>query len=369
MHKVNNPFSKVVIQILFRVSTLADSIIGSAGRSYLTQGDLGTILSVLYLQLKQQMSRRILLLLAIVSLPMYADASDAGQVRATLEELRAKYAGDNGQIAVIEGIEVYYKDEGHGPAILMVHGSRSTLKTWDYVAAELKNRYRVIRYDIPPQGLSGPVSDAQAAALEPTDIPEALLALLDVERVTFVGVSSGATLGVYLAAKRPDLVERLVLSNMPADPVDTSHLQMPEAFIEEQRKAKESGFESLAFWNLFLNFFSGDPQRIDAGIREQYYDFNRRIPEDNNFSLVGTVANHEAATLAMSQVVAPTLLIWGGKDQLLVPETADTLAGYLSATQVSKILMPDVGHYPPLESPRRFAQLTAAFIEAAAPIH
>jgi len=47
----------------------------------------------------------------------------------TLSELRAKYADPAGKIAVIGGVEVYYKDEGKGPAILMVHGSQSTLKT------------------------------------------------------------------------------------------------------------------------------------------------------------------------------------------------------------------------------------------------
>ena len=48
----------------------------------------------------------------------------------TLQELRAKYADPAGKIALVGGVEVYYKDEGAGPAILMVHGSQSTLKTW-----------------------------------------------------------------------------------------------------------------------------------------------------------------------------------------------------------------------------------------------
>jgi pimeloyl-ACP methyl ester carboxylesterase len=34
---------------------------------------------------------------------------------------------------------------------------------------------------------------------------------------------------------------------------------------------------------------------------------------------------------------------------------------------VSKVFMPDVGHYPPLEAPQRFAQLVSAYIEAATP--
>jgi pimeloyl-ACP methyl ester carboxylesterase len=309
----------------------------------------------------------VLALSALLVCSPTARAADPAKPFATLEELRAKYRDRNGKIAVIKGVEVYYKDEGRGPTILMVHGSQSTLKTWDHVVPSLLKRYRVIRFDIPPQGLSGRVTDADVARIQPTDIPEELLAQLGVTKITYVGVSSGGTLGFFLAAKRPDLVERLILSNTPADPVKTGHLQQPAEFLEAQRLARETGFQSRNYWNLFLDYFSGDPRRLDTGIREQYYDFNRRGPEKNYLGLVAVVANHEKAVAAMNGVRAPTLLIWGGKDALLVPASARALAGYLTGTQVSTVFMPDVGHYPPLESPQRFAQIVAAYIEAATP--
>ena len=56
----------------------------------------------------------------------------------------------------------------------MIHGSSSSLKTYDLIAAKLIDRYRVIRFDIPPLGLSGPVSDEDIKRLEPTDIPQKL---------------------------------------------------------------------------------------------------------------------------------------------------------------------------------------------------
>ena len=285
----------------------------------------------------------------------------------TVEQLRGKWGDRRGRIAVIGGVEVYYKDEGRGPAILMVHGSQSTLKTWDKVAPVLTSRYRVIRYDIPPQGLSGTVTDEQAARLVPVDIAEGLLAKLGVKRVTVVGVSSGGTLGVFLAAKRPDMVERLIVSNMPSDPVSSGHMTISPDFLEAQREAKETGFQNQRFWNAFLDYFAGDPKRLDAGIREQYYDVNRRVPEKHYLALVAQVANQEKAIAAMNSVTAPTLLIWGARDALLVPASADRLASRLTQAQVSKVMLPDVGHYPPLEAPERFGKLIAAYIEAATP--
>jgi pimeloyl-ACP methyl ester carboxylesterase len=306
-------------------------------------------------------------LLAAININL-ASAQTGDKPRLTLEQLKAKYGDKAGHIALIGGVEVYYKDEGSGPAILMVHGSSSTLKTYDIVAKKLTAHYRVIRYDIPPQGLSGPVSDAQAAALQPTDIPEQLLAKLGVKEITFVGVSSGGTMGFYLAAKRPDLVRRLIMSNTPSDPVDTSHMKPPADFEAAQKEADETHFKSQHFWLDFFKFFAGEPERITPDILTQYYDINRRTPEKNQISLVAVVANHQKALDAMAKVTAPTLLIWGARDPLLTPPTADILAGYLTHAQVSKILLPDVGHYPPLEVPERFAQIVAAYIEAVTPV-
>ena len=47
----------------------------------------------------------------------------------TLSELRAKYADPAGKIAVIGGVEVYYKDEGKGPVIQMGPGLQRSFKS------------------------------------------------------------------------------------------------------------------------------------------------------------------------------------------------------------------------------------------------
>ncbi|HWU04228.1 MAG TPA: alpha/beta hydrolase, partial [Novosphingobium sp.] len=49
------------------------------------------------------------------------------------------------------------------------------------------------------------------------------------------------------------------------------------------------------------------------------------------------------------------------------PAYARALAAMMPGAQVSQLLMPDVGHYPPLEVPRRFARAMASWIEDTAP--
>jgi pimeloyl-ACP methyl ester carboxylesterase len=283
------------------------------------------------------------------------------------DALRLKYGDKRGKIAVIGDVEVYYKDEGRGPAILLVHGSQSNLKTWDGVAAGLVSHYRVIRYDIPPQGLSGPVTDAALAHLQPTDIAEQLLRQLGVMKVTVVGVSSGGTLAIQLAAKDPGLVERIIVSNAPADPVTTGHLVFSVDFAAQTAEEKRTGRRSQAYWNAFLDFFGGLPSHFDRAMRQQYYDINRRSPEPNLVALAAKVADHDAAVTAMHNVRQPVLLIWGARDPLLPLPACRVLGDYLVNASVSQIILPDVGHYPPVEVPQRYAKLVAAYIEAAGP--
>jgi pimeloyl-ACP methyl ester carboxylesterase len=286
----------------------------------------------------------------------------------TVQQLRDKYADPVGKIANIDGQEVYYKDEGSGPVLLMVHGSQSSIRTYDRIAELLKDRYRIIRFDVPSWGLSGDVPENVAQNLRPSDIPAKLLAHLGVDKVDCVGVSSGGTMCLYLAAQHPELVDRLILSNMPSDPVTTDHLVEPDSFRKAQADSNARGHRDRVFWDEFLSYFAGDPSRISDKTRAEYTDFNLRKPDKHIITMVARIGDGKEARVLMQNVKNPTLLIWGAKDQLLPPIAAANLANYLPNALVSRVFMPDVGHYPPLESPDRFAGLIDAFVQNATPI-
>jgi pimeloyl-ACP methyl ester carboxylesterase len=287
----------------------------------------------------------------------------------TLDELRKIYTDRQSRFFEVGGLSIHYKDEGprDAPVLLMVHGSESSLRTWDRITQVLKGRYRVIRLDLPSYGLSQGPTDTALKTLVPTDVPIALLDKLGVKKVTFVGVSSGGTMGMYLAARRPDMVERLILSNTPSDPVDTSHMVLSKGLVEAMDRAKRTGFRDQNFWDEFLGYFAGDAGRISAQTRKEYYDFYRRVPEKNLVGLIARIGDGKQATVEMAKVTKPTFLIWGGADPLLPESAVTAITRYLANAQISKVILPDVGHYPPLEVPDRFAQLIAAYVEAGTP--
>lgn len=296
-------------------------------------------------------------------------ANSMNSERLTIKQLRAKYQDEQSRYMKIGDVEVHYKDEGQGPVILLVHGSLSTMRTWDGVVEKLTDRYRVIRFDLPGFGLSGHISGKAVAEMQPTDIPQKLLENLGVTKVAAAsGVSSGGTMVAILAAKNPGLVDRLILSNMPSDPVRTDHMKPHAELVSELEKARETGFQAPSYWKEFFKFYFAVPERATPKLLGEYYDFNRRVPEKYPISFIAQVKDGKETTPLFASLKIPVLLVWGSADPLLPDSAANKLGEYLEQAKVSKLFMSDVGHYPPLEIPGRFGEIIGNYVGAVTPV-
>ena len=70
-------------------------------------------------------------------------------------ELEAAYPGD---YRTVDGVRLRLRDTGprDAPAVILLHGFGASLDTWEGWAKVLSARYRVIRFDLPGFGLTGP---------------------------------------------------------------------------------------------------------------------------------------------------------------------------------------------------------------------
>src|SRR6478609_4934957 len=110
----------------------------------------------------------------------------------------------------LHGNDLCYVDNGHGRAIVFVHGLMSSSQTWTAQLERLADRYRVIAPDLFGHGESAkPTGDyslsAHAASLR--DLFDAI----DIERATLVGHSLGGGIALQMAYLFPDRVDALVL--------------------------------------------------------------------------------------------------------------------------------------------------------------
>ncbi|MEV5322982.1 alpha/beta hydrolase [Nonomuraea sp. NPDC052634] len=110
----------------------------------------------------------------------------------------------------VNGVELNVAIAGSGPAVLLLHGFPHTWQVWTDVMADLSARHQVIAPDLRGFGASSrPATGYDAATL--ADDAAALLTALGVSSAAVAGIDAGTPPAFLLAARRPDLVRRLVV--------------------------------------------------------------------------------------------------------------------------------------------------------------
>ena len=155
----------------------------------------------------------------------------------SLTELRKTYAIEGSRTAEIDGVELFFSDEGSGPVVLLLSPSFLNFRAWDGVAKTLVAAgYRVVRFDFPSTGLSGvdrkiPPSGKIDFFERNAEITTKLLDHIGVDKADVVGTSSGGAAAFRVAANYPDRVKRLALVNsagLPRTPQSNPNRDRPE---------------------------------------------------------------------------------------------------------------------------------------------
>jgi pimeloyl-ACP methyl ester carboxylesterase len=282
---------------------------------------------------------------------------------ASFEQVLQRY-GAGTQVARIHGVDVRYRDEGQGPALVLLHGSFGSLRMFDDMLPQLAPRYRVIRYDQPPSGLSGPVPPDFALTSEA--FLAGLLDHLGISDAALLGTSSGGIIAYRFAAAYPERTRALILSNVPPSaPVDNAgakkrlSLWLQASITACMRFARPW---SQTCWRDFLESNFERRERVTDALVEEYFDLNRRTGAAQFTSMTAIMRRDDEVLKLLAAVRAPTLLIWGTLDPVLPLATAELLSRRLTGTRAGTVLLDDVSHYPPLEAPDEVAAATLAFL-------
>ena len=128
------------------------------------------------------------------------------------------YIDERSQFATIDGLRVHFKREGHGAAILLLHGSGSSLHTFDEVVRCLTPTFELVRLDLPGFGLTGPRSDRDYRILTYVSFVDRFMTALSIERFSIAGNSLGGNIAWNFALDHPDRIQALVLMNATGYP-------------------------------------------------------------------------------------------------------------------------------------------------------
>lgn len=306
------------------------------------------------------------------SLPPLARGMDRlGFGSLSLKALKQRYGHPDcaSRFVQIDGFNVHYRDEGerNKPVLVLIHGVVASLHTWDAWLPEFARDYRVIRFDVPGFGLTGPPSNGEYSPERMLKVLDLLLDHLDVTKASLVGNSLGGYVAWNYALHKPARVEKLVL----IDPAGYSMAKIPWMIASA---ALPGATLAMPMWMPRaliaegIKQVYGDPARIQPGVIDRYYDLSRRpgnrLAMMKIFRLLMQVNRDElhATPGRVAAIQAPTLLLWGASDRWISPSHVPLWQRDLPSVQVQ--VYAGVGHIPMEEIPERSAADTLRFLRA-----
>ena len=278
--------------------------------------------------------------------------------------LKEKYQKANSAFIDIDGMPVHYIIEGKSDdslPIVFIHGTSASLHTWDTLSSLLKTNKKIIRFDLPAFGLTGPNRLNQYDFNFYNQFLDQLLLKLNVTKCIVAGNSLGGSIAWNYAIASPDKVKQLILLDASGYPKkdEKGSLGFKLAAIPVLNQAlKHISPISLIRKSLEDAFYN--KKLVSEYMVRQYHDLLLR---EGNRSAILELFQHPMKPDAtkIKTITQPTLIIWGKEDQLISYKNA---ALFKQDIQDSRVLVIDkVGHIPMEEAPNLVAAAIIEFIK------
>ena len=279
-------------------------------------------------------------------------------------QLKAKYLKPNSAFVDIDGVSVHYIIEGRSDdslPIVFIHGTSASLHTWDTLSSLLKTNKKIIRFDLPAFGLTGPNRLNQYDFNFYNQFIDEFLLKLNVTQCIVAGNSLGGSIAWNYAIASPDKVKQLILLDASGYPKkdEKGSLGFKLAAIPVLNQAlKHISPISLIRKSLEDAFYN--KALVTEKMVHQYHDMLLRA---GNRAAVLELFQHPMKPDAtkIKTITQPTLIIWGKEDQLISYKNA---ALFNQDIQDSRVLVLDkVGHIPMEEAPNQVATAILKFIQ------
>lgn len=288
----------------------------------------------------------------------------------SVDELSARWAPPPSEFVRIGGMRVHLRDEGPRRGgetpIVLLHGTSASLHTWDGWAEGLSASRRVIRFDLPGFGLTGPTPDGVYRIGRYVETVVALLDRLGVRRAVLAGNSFGGQIAWQTALAHPQRVERLILVDAAGYPLAPTEIPIGFRLAQTSwlgplmRVALPRGFIESSVRNVY-----GDPSKVTPELVDRYYELTLRAGNREALRQRFAQARSGPGAERIGELSLPTLIIWGGQDRLIPPEDGRRFARDIAGSEL--LVFEALGHVPHEEDPVRTLAAVQAFLQRTAP--
>lgn len=283
----------------------------------------------------------------------------------SLDELKSKYAQDASKFIVIDNMSVHYRDEGNSLdslPIVLIHGTSSSLHTFDAWTSSLKNKNRVIRMDLPGFGLTGPFINQQYSIDNYVIFMEHFLSAKGIKKCILAGNSLGGEIAWSFTVKNPNLVDKLILIDAAGYPLESKSI--PIAFRIAQVPVLNNLMTYITPRFLVKNSVENvyfDKTKVTKPLVDRYFELTLR--KGNRQALIDRMSFFKTSNSIqkIKNIQQPTLILWGEQDLLIPTKSAYRFQSDLPNSTL--VILKNSGHVPMEESPKKSLDSVLSFLE------
>jgi pimeloyl-ACP methyl ester carboxylesterase len=287
----------------------------------------------------------------------------------SLDYLKTKYANKESEFMSINGIQVHFRDQGpvtDSLPLVLIHGTGASLHTWEPWVAELIATKRIVTFDLPAYGLTGPNANHDYSQKAYVDLLDSLLIKLKINRCILGGNSLGGSVSWNYAIQHAEKIKKLILIDAGGYPLNST--SVPIAFklakvpilnnlLEKitPRSMVESSVKNVYF----------DPKKVSNELIDRYFELtlregNRRAFKERMASSKNTISKNNTSQL-IKTIKVPTLVLWGDHDQLI--PVASAYKFHEDLPNDTLVILKNLGHVPMEEDPKASIMAVKEFIE------
>jgi pimeloyl-ACP methyl ester carboxylesterase len=272
----------------------------------------------------------------------------------------------------LHGDRIAYRDAGHGPVLLLIHGMAGSSATWRAIIPLLSKNHRVIAPDLLGHGESAkPRGDYSLGAF--AVFLRDLLDELGVDRATVIGQSLGGGIAMQFAHQHRDYCERLALIGSGGLGPDLSPLLRilsapgaefvlpvvaPQPVLNLGNKLggwlTSAGIQAPRAGEMWYAYSS----LSDARTRQAFLRTLRSVVDYRGQCVSALNKIHLTAGL-------PSMLIWGENDRIIPVAHAYAAHEALAGSRLE--VLKGIGHFPHVEAPAAVADILEDFVATTAP--
>lgn len=271
------------------------------------------------------------------------------------------------------GIKLHYVTQGEGALMLMLHGFPEFWYSWRHQIPEFAKDFKVVALDL--RGYNDSDKPAEKSAYVMAEFVKDVAGVirgLGYDRCVLVGHDWGGAIAWNFAYTHPDMVERLIILNLPHPAKFASGLRTPQQLL---RSSYMFFFQLPILPELLIQ--SSDYQPIEAALKGMAVNKNTFSKEDLE-AYKDAAAKRGAITAMLNYyrnifqqgitnpdwgvLEVPTLMIWGENDTALGKELTYGTEAYVKNFQIKYI--PNCSHWVQQEQPQLVNQYMREFLNS-----